>query len=136
MAIVTSHGPPILAAWVLTIMDARPGFEGVARMITVTASKWQLTDALTYRSALPDHPGVFTVPAGFRTSFRSVPRLIRGIVMPDEDGPRPATAPAVLFAWLVKQSGEGRDESQDLFREALSAARVPLWQRILLRVVG
>lgn len=117
-------------------MDATPGFQSAARMLPITGQKWQLEEPLVYQSILSDHPRALVVPVGFRTSFRSVPRGLRWLVVPKEEGPRRATAPAVLFAWLVKQSGEGLDASRELFRESLVAAGVPLWQRVLLRVVG
>lgn len=97
--------------------------------------RWQLEGMLVYDSEVSAPPTRFIVSEGFKTGFSSIPRALRWLVLPKDCGPRRATAPAVLYAWLLKQSGETPSAARVVYREALGTARVPFWQRLLLRMM-
>ena len=113
-----------------------PGFAGEVRMSQTMGLRWQLETALVYSSTVSYPPTVYTVPVGFKTAFSSFPKVIRWLVTPSGRGTKRATGPAVLYAWLRKESGETPKAVREIFMEALVAARVPVWQRMLLRAVS
>ena len=106
-------------------MPFEPGSLTVSR---VDADRWALVDALVYRGRWEQ----FVVPAGFRTDFATVPRLVRWLV------PRfgTYTLAAILHDWLVTEgirSGVVTSRQADgIFRRILRESGVPVLRRWLM----
>lgn len=64
------------------------------------------------------------VPAGFRTDFASVPRLLRGAL----DTANQVSPAALVHDWLYTCQLLPRDQADEVFRVALIANGVPAWK--------
>ena len=94
----------------------------------VDASFWELVDPLVYRGDRDR----FVVPAGFRTDFASVPRLVAWLI------PRYGayTLAAILHDWLADegiQTGVVTPREADgLFRRVMRESGVPVLRRWIM----
>ena len=106
-------------------MPFEPGSLTVRR---VDANTWSLVDDLVYRG----NRQRFAVPAGFRTDFATVPRVVTWLV------PRfgAYTLAAVLHDWLVSEgihSGAvSSREADGIFRRVMRESGVPVLRRWLM----
>lgn len=82
---------------------------------------WQLDKPLVYQS---DLLGEIVVPAGFKTDFASVPRLVGMYLLFGGKGERAA----VVHDWLYSQHKVSRELADDVFREALIATGYARWE--------
>jgi Protein of unknown function (DUF1353) len=86
---------------------------------------WQLVEPLVYQGDRE----LFTVPAGFRTDFASVPRAYQWLIARSGR----YTKAAVLHDWLVRCRPEiSRSDTDGLFRRALFELGVPFVRRWLI----
>lgn len=69
------------------------------------------------------------VPAGFRTDFASIPRLLWPLI--GHPAGRYAQA-ASLHDWLYRNHLVSRAEADRIFREAMGTLGVPAWKRSLM----
>jgi hypothetical protein len=94
----------------------------------VDATRWELVDALVYRGDRDR----FVVPAGFRTDFATVPRLVLWLV------PRfgAYTLAAILHDWLVTEGlrtgAVTSREADGIFRRVMRESGVPVLRRWLM----
>ncbi|GEM33927.1 hypothetical protein NN3_49340 [Nocardia neocaledoniensis NBRC 108232] len=88
------------------------------------AKFWRLTEPLTYRGAVE----TFTVPAGFRTDFASVPRALVWLI------PRYGayTRAAILHDYLCRTDTVGRADADGLFRRCLREFDVSVPRRWMM----
>jgi hypothetical protein len=106
-------------------MPFEPGSLTVRR---VDADSWSLVDDLVYRGRWER----FVVPAGFRTDFASVPRVVTWLV------PRfgAYTLAAILHDWLVttgiRTGVVSAREADGLFRRVMRESGVPVLRRWLM----
>jgi len=100
-----------------------PGSLTVSR---VDANTWSLVDDLVYQGARQR----FVVPAGFRTDFATVPRVVTWLI------PRfgAYTLAAILHDWLVAQgpSVVSARDADGLFRRVMREGGVPVLRRWLM----
>lgn len=93
---------------------------------------WVLRAPVVYRG----HSDTFTVPAGFRTDFASVPRVFVWL-LPSYGQ---YTRPAVLHDYLVRGQVTSRVDADGLFRRSMRELHVSFLRRWLMwaavRVVG
>ena len=100
-------------------MPFEPGSLTVSR---VDANTWSLVDDLVYQG----NRERFVVPAGFRTDFATVPRVVTWLI------PRfgAYTLAAILHDWLVSEGiGSGvvsAREADGLFRRVMRESGVPV----------
>lgn len=71
---------------------------------------------------------VITVPAGYRTDFTSIPRLLWAYESPLGD----AAKASVLHDWLYTTAARTRAEADAIFLEAMSVLRVGFVKRHVL----
>jgi hypothetical protein len=91
----------------------------------VGAVSWQLVEPLVYQG----NRELFTVPAGFRTDFASVPRAYQWLIARSGQ----YTKAAVFHDWLVRCRPEiPRSDTDALFRRALFELGVPFVRRWLI----
>ncbi|MEV0436426.1 DUF1353 domain-containing protein [Nocardia sp. NPDC050413] len=90
----------------------------------IDAKFWRLTQPLTYRGAVE----TFTVPAGFRTDFASVPRALVWLI------PRYGayTRAAILHDYLCRTGEVGPADADGLFRRSLREAGVSVPRRWMM----
>jgi uncharacterized protein DUF1353 len=94
----------------------------------VDATTWSLVDELVYRG----NRQRFVVPAGFRTDFATVPRVVTWLV------PRfgAYTLAAVLHDWLCTEGIHSRvvsaREADGIFRRVMRESGVPVLRRWLM----
>ena len=106
-------------------MPFEPGSLIVRR---VDANTWSLVDELVYRG----NRQRFVVPAGFRTDFATVPRLVTWLV------PRFGvyTLAAVLHDWLctegIRSGAVSAREADGIFRRVMRESGVPVLRRWLM----
>ena len=106
-------------------MPFEPGSLTVSR---VDAYTWSLVDPLVYQGRRQR----FVVPAGFRTDFASVPRLVTWLI------PRfgADTLAAILHDWLCREgirSGAVTPRQADgIFRRVMRESGVPVLRRWLM----
>jgi len=100
-----------------------PGSLTVSR---VDANTWSLVDELVYRGARQR----FVVPAGFRTDFATVPRVVTWLI------PRfgAYTLAAILHDWLVSEgpSVVSARDADGIFRRVMRESGVPVLRRWLM----
>lgn len=93
---------------------------------------WELKAPLQYRSDLTGD--LFTVPAGFKTDFASVPRVPIAFLLCGDTASRAAT----LHDWLYTADAAGRHPvpnratADALLKEAALAEGVPAWRAWML----
>ena len=103
-------------------MPFEPGSLTVRR---VDADRWSLADDLVYRGARER----FVVPAGFRTDFATVPRMVTWLV------PRfgAYTLAAILHDWLcsegIRSGVVSAREADGIFRRVMRESGVPVLRR-------
>jgi hypothetical protein len=103
----------------------RPGSLTVRR---VDADTWDLVDALVYQG----RSDRFVVPAGFRTDFATVPRVVSWLV------PRfgAYTLAAILHDWLctegIRSGAVTSREADGIFRRVMRESGVPVLRRWLM----
>lgn len=106
-------------------MPFEPGSLTVRR---VDANTWSLVDELVYRG----NRQRFVVPAGFRTDFATVPRVVTWLV------PRfgAYTLAAVLHDWLctegIRSGVVSAREADGIFRRVMRESGVPVLRRWLM----
>jgi len=104
---------------------------GRVRVDSIDEDTWQLVEPLTYIGSQGD---TFTVPAGYRTDYASVPRILVWYIAKSGRW----TRAAILHDWLLTELVEsGRLRSNDadgLFRAALRDLEVPPVKRRLMWV--
>lgn len=106
-------------------MPFEPGSLTVRR---VDANTWSLVDELVYRGDRQR----FVVPAGFRTDFATVPRVVTWLV------PRfgAYTLAAVLHDWLcsegIRSGSVSAREADGIFRRVMRESGVPVLRRWLM----
>ena len=106
-------------------MPFEPGTLVVRR---VNATTWALVDDLVYQGRWQR----FVVPAGFRTDFASVPRVVTWLV------PRfgAYTLAAILHDWLVTEGIRSEvvsaREADGLFRRVMRESGVPVLRRWIM----
>jgi hypothetical protein len=94
----------------------------------VDADRWSLVDDLVYRGSWER----FVVPAGFRTDFATVPRVVTWLV------PRfgTYTLAAILHDWLVSEGIRtgvvSSPEADGIFRRVMRESGVPVLRRWLM----
>ena len=94
----------------------------------VDASFWELVDPLVYRG----NRDRFVVPAGFRTDFASVPRLVTWLI------PRYGayTLAAILHDWLadegIHSGAVTAREADGIFRRVMRESGVPVLRRWIM----
>jgi hypothetical protein len=94
----------------------------------VDADRWTLVDALVYRGRSQQ----FVVPAGFRTDFATVPRVVAWLV------PRfgTYTLAAILHDWLctegIRSGAVTSREADGIFRRVMRESGVPVLRRWLM----
>ncbi|MBC7302142.1 MAG: DUF1353 domain-containing protein [Nocardia sp.] len=88
------------------------------------AKFWRLTEPLTYQGAVE----TFTVPAGFRTDFASVPRALVWLI------PRYGayTKAAILHDYLRRTGEVGPADADGIFRRSLHEAGVSVPRRWMM----
>ena len=97
-------------------------------MRRVDANTWSLVDALVYQG----RSDRFVVPAGFRTDFATVPRVVTWLV------PRfgAYTLAAILHDWLVtagiRTGVVSAREADGLFRRVMRESGVPVLRRWMM----
>jgi hypothetical protein len=104
-------------------------FESTSLVVRrVDAQTWAVVDALVYRG----NRDRFVVPAGFRTDFATVPRLVVWLV------PRfgAYTLAAILHDWLctegIRSGAVTSREADGLFRRVMRESGVPVLRRWLM----
>lgn len=85
---------------------------------------WATVDPIEYAGAWEN----FTVPAGFRTDFASVPRPFVWLLPTYGD----YTKAAILHDFMLKQAGVARHDADGLFRRSMRELGVPLVQRWMM----
>ncbi|MFE3546108.1 DUF1353 domain-containing protein [Nocardia sp. NPDC059177] len=101
------------------------GFIGDGPVVEeLDARFWRLTEPLTYQGAVE----TFTVPAGFRTDFASVPRALVWLI------PRYGayTRAAILHDYLCRTEVVGRADADGLFRRCLREFGVTVPRRWMM----
>jgi Protein of unknown function (DUF1353) len=94
----------------------------------VDVDRWVLVDALVYRGGSQR----FVVPAGFRTDFATVPRVVSWLV------PRfgTYTLAAILHDWLctegIRSGAVTSCEADGIFRRVMRESGVPVLRRWLM----
>jgi hypothetical protein len=87
---------------------------------------WQLLIPLVYQSDVAAH--VFTVPAGFKTDFASVPRVPIAFLLTADSAHEAAT----LHDYLYSTHCVTRSLADAVLREAAIASGVPAWRAALM----
>ncbi len=106
-------------------MPFQPGSLTVSR---VDANTWALVDGLLYQGRWER----FVVPAGFRTDFATVPRVVSWLV------PRfgAYTLAAILHDWLctegIRSGAVSPREADGIFRRVMRESGVPVLRRWLM----
>ncbi|MFD2092116.1 DUF1353 domain-containing protein [Blastococcus deserti] len=106
-------------------MPFEPGSLTVSR---VDADTWALVDELVYRGRWER----FVVPAGFRTDFASVPRVVTWLI------PRfgAYTLAAILHDWLctegIRSGAVTSRQADGIFRRVMRESGVPVLRRWLM----
>ncbi|WP_024803833.1 DUF1353 domain-containing protein [Nocardia sp. BMG51109] len=101
------------------------GFTGGALVVEeIDASSWRLREPLEYRGRHED----FVVPAGFRTDFASVPRVLIWLI------PRYGayTRAAILHDYLRSAAVVSTPDADGLFRRVLREEGVSMPQRWMM----
>lgn len=88
---------------------------------------WVLLSPLEYESTGGQ---VYTVPAGFRTDFASVPRVPMAYWLAGSTAHRPA----VLHDFLVGSPLVSRRQADDIFLEAMLSLGMPRWRARLMHL--
>lgn len=86
-----------------------------------TGRRWTLHVACTFRVG----GRRFTIPAGFRTDFASVPRIAWRVLPPWDRH----LAASVVHDWMYATGVLARHRADTVFRRAMATAGVPAWQR-------
>jgi hypothetical protein len=106
-------------------MPFEPGSLTVSR---VDADRWALVDDLVYQGRWDR----FVVPAGFRTDFASVPRVVTWLI------PRFGvyTLAAILHDWLctegIRSGAVSARDADGIFRRVMRESGVPVLRRWLM----
>ncbi|MFB7879068.1 MULTISPECIES: DUF1353 domain-containing protein [unclassified Nocardia] len=101
------------------------GFIGGGPVVEELDAKfWRLTEPLTYQGAVE----TFTVPAGFRTDFASVPRPLVWLI------PRYGayTRAAILHDYLCRGAEVSRADADGIFRRCLREFRISVPRRWMM----
>jgi hypothetical protein len=97
----------------------------ITRTVGVKPIVYTLAQDLIYVS---DIFGTIVVPAGFKTDFASVPRLLWMIISPiDEHGKA-----AVVHDYCYYIAYDKKKRCDDIFREGLIVLRVPKWKVVCM----
>jgi len=105
-----------------------PFLPGSLTVRRVDADRWALVDALVYQGRRDR----FVVPAGFRTDFASVPRVVTWLV------PRfgAYTLAAILHDWLctegIRSGAVTSRQADGIFRRVMRESGVPVLRRWLM----
>ena len=98
--------------------------------------RWRLARAFTYRVGGPDSADYITVPAGFDTTFASIPRVLWALLPPTG---RYGKA-AVVHDWLYAAGTRPRSAADLIFRQAmavLGVSKVKRWgMYVAVRLFG
>lgn len=101
---------------------------GSVTVRSVDANRWALVDQLVYQGRWQ----VFVVPAGFRTDFATVPRVVTWLV------PRFGvyTLAAILHDWLctegIRSGAVTSRQADGIFRRVMRESGVPVLRRWLM----
>ncbi|MFJ2668581.1 DUF1353 domain-containing protein [Nocardia fluminea] len=101
------------------------GFIGGGPVVEELDAKfWRLTEPLSYQGAVE----TFTVPAGFRTDFASVPRALVWLI------PRYGayTRAAILHDYLCRTGEVGFADADGIFRRSLHEAGISVPRRWMM----
>lgn len=104
-----------------------PGFDGPAVVEQLRAGGWMLREPLRYRGRTQE----FTVPAGSRTDFASVPRVLAWLVPKLGRFARPAILHDYLWRVAVPAERLTYREADAVLRQALRLCDVPFVLRWL-----
>jgi hypothetical protein len=99
-------------------------FETKLIVSEVDESRWQLVNDLVYRG----NKDVFTVPAGFKTDFASVPKLFWNILPPTGR----YTKAAVLHDWLYSTHAVSKEDADGIFRRVMEEEKVGTIKRNIM----
>lgn len=99
-------------------------FKGDVVVRQLDPTDWELREPLTYRG----NRDSFTVPAGFRTDFASVPRAVVWLLPRYGD----YTKAAILHDYLWRSDVVSRADADGLFRRAMRELGVPVPRRWLM----
>lgn len=89
---------------------------------------FELLEPLVYLSkeiVPPGKVGKITVPAGFKTDYASIPKLLWNILPPVGRYDRAA----VIHDYLYQNNGVTRLQADNVLLEAMRVLNVPAWQR-------
>lgn len=86
--------------------------------------RWQLASDLVYHG----NKDIFTVPAGFKTDFASVPKIFWNILPPTGR----YTKAAVLHDWLYTTHATSKEDADGLFRRIMEEEDVGVIKRNIM----
>ena len=91
---------------------------------------FEIVEPLEFAANMPNGGAIrVTVPAGFRTDFASVPRILWPIFPPYGQ----YTRAAILHDYLCEQRGKcSRFLADAIFREAMRQLKVPVCRRVAM----
>lgn len=99
-------------------------FKGDVVVRRINPTTWRLVEPLPYKGKWE----VFTVPAGFKTDFASVPRILTWLV--------PTygryTKSAILHDYLWRRRVVSRSDADAIFRRTMRELRVPFVRRWMM----
>jgi len=89
---------------------------------------WEVERSFEYYVGEESNPEYIEVPAGFKTDFASVPRMLWNIIPPDGN----YTQAAVLHDYMYFRQLFKRSKCDKIFLEAMEVLKVSLWKRKIM----
>ena len=112
------------------------------KVLYVDGKHWTLLSPFVYRAGSADSDEIIFVPAGFKTDFASIPRLLWP-VMGHPAGKHGKAA--VVHDWLYQNPGDGLEQADErnpyprkrkrcdqIFLEGLKVLKLSWWKRTVM----
>ena len=101
-------------------------FTSQLKFTEIRERRWKLLADLSYKT---NSGQIITAPKNFLTDFASVPRFLHWLLRPNGD----YKAAAAIHDWLYQNKTElTRQQSDQIFLEAMVSLRIADWKKVLL----